>query len=583
VRRRNQISRRGSLGRSEATLSLGSEVSPGRLTVDSSELVPSSTALILTSRRRWGAAVARQHSRATPDPRIDARLRLSSEHRDILWKADLPSGRAFALMAHDGGAAHPAGLSAAKRALLERRLASAREQTRPTIPRRDPEQAVPLSFAQWRLWFLEQLRPGTHTWHTPLAARLSGPLDYGALRRALETVVGRHATLRTVFVPSGGKLQPRVALTDRTAQFLVDDADEANVQQLVDAEVRRPFDLSADVLVRARVLRTGPEQHVLVLVAHHIACDGWSKGLLVSELCTAYDALCAGAEPELRPLAIDYADFSCWQRRWLTGETLERLLAYWKARLHGHPRSIALPTDRPRPARQGFEGAVERVAVPARLAGAVAALGREEGATPFMTMLAAFKVLLYAHCGQEDILVGSPAAMRSLPELEPIIGFFANTLVYRTNLSGRPSFRVLLARVRETALGALAHQDLPFEKVVEVVNPPRDPGCNPLVQVNLRVEGREPQVRLRGVTSETLVLDPQIARFDLAIELGASDDGFEGYLEYDSALFDRSTAVTFARDFVEVLEAVIDSPDELLTELAPVHRIRARRTSAAIG
>jgi hypothetical protein len=320
-----------------------------------------------------------------------------------------------------------------------------------------------------------------------------------------------------------------------------------------------------------------------VLVAHHIACDGWSKGLLVSELCAAYDALSTGAELELPELPIEYADFSVWQRRWLIDDTLERLVAYWRARLHGHAPEIELPIDNPRPARQAFQGAIEHVVVPARLVAAATALGREERATLFMAMMAAFKAFLHAYSGQEDILVGSPAAMRNLPELEPIIGFFANTLVYRTDLSGRPSFRALLGRVRETALGALSHQELPFEKLVEAVNPPRDPSRNPLVQVNLRVEGREPEIRLRGMSSKAILLDPGIARFDLAIELGATDDGLRGYLEYDSALFERSTAATLAREFVEVLAAAIAAPDRPLTELPTVRRIRAHRNRTGSG
>jgi len=478
-------------------------------------------------------------------------------------------------------AARLAGLSPAKLALLERRLAKRGASNGLTIPRRDPREPDQLSFAQWRLWFLEQLRPDTNTWNTPIAARLSGPLDYRALRGALAIVVQRHATLRTVFVVPSGH-QPQLVLSDREVDLAVVDVDAAEVERLVEEEVRQPFDLSTDLMVRARVLRVGAEDHLLVLVAHHIACDGWSKGLLVAELCTTYDALCAGVEPVLPELPIEYADFSAWQRRWLTGETLERLVAYWKERLQGHAPSIELPTDRPRPARQAFRGAIERLTVPADVVDAATALGRGEGATLFMTMLGAFKALLHAHSGQEDILVGSPAAMRNLPELEGIVGFFANTLVYRTDLSGRPSFRTLLGRVRETALGALAHQDLPFETIVQAVNPPRDPSRNPLVQVNLRVEGREPEVRLAGVRSEPLVLDPGIARFDLAIELGVTDDGLEGYLEYDSALFDQSTALTFACDFREILEAVIASPDQPIPELAPVCRIRARGESAVI-
>jgi len=486
-------------------------------------------------------------------------------------------------MDDDRPAARRAGLSAAKLALLERRRSDRLDPTRPTIPRRDPGEPVPLSFAQWRLWFLEQLRPGTHTWNTPIAARLSGPLDYSALRDALAVIVRRHSTLRTVFVAPERRLEPRVIVKDQAVEVVIVDAADRDVERLVGEEVRRPFDLSTEPMVRARVLRIGASDHVLVLNAHHIACDGWSKGLLVSELCAAYDALCAGAEPALPELSIEYADFSVWQRRWLTGARLERLVAYWRARLQRSPRSIELPLDRTRPARQAFQGAIERVVVGAALADAASALGGGGGATLFMTMLGAFTAMLHAYSRQEGILVGSPAAMRNLPELEPIIGFFANTLVYRTDLAGQPSFRALLGRVRETALGALAHQDLPFEKTVEAVNPPRDPSRNPLVQVNLRVEGREPEIRLHGLRCEPLALDPGIARFDLAIELAVTGDGLEGYLEYDSALFDRATAVTFARDFVEILEAVSASPDRPLAELAPVRRIRARGGSARIG
>lgn len=474
------------------------------------------------------------------------------------------------------------GLSAAKRALLEHRLASRRVKARPTIPRREPNEPVPLSFAQWRLWFLDQLRPGAHAWNTPVVERLVGRVDYAALRRALTIVVQRHATLRTTFIASRGVPQPVVAPSSEVELGVVDlravaqERRDAEVRRLVDREVRRPFDLLRDLMVRAQLLRTGEEDHVLVLVAHHIACDGWSKGLLVSELSTVYDALCAGVEPALAELGIEYADFAVWQRRVLTGDTLARLVSYWRARLAGHVPSIELRTDHPRPARQAFRGAIERLALPADVVDAGSALGREQGATLFMTMMAAFKALLHAHTGQEDLLVGSPAAMRNLPELEALIGFFANTLVYRTDLSGRPSFRELLVRVRETALGALAHQDLPFEKIVEAVNPPRDASRNPLVQVNLRVEGREPELSLHGLRSERLVIDPGIARFDLAIELAPTDDGLEGYLEYDSALFDRPTAVAFTRDFVDVLEAAIASPDAPLVEVAPVCEIRAR-------
>jgi non-ribosomal peptide synthetase component F len=266
-----------------------------------------------------------------------------------------------------------------------------------------------------------------------------------------------------------------------------------------------------------------------------------------------------------------------WQRRWLTGDTLDRLTRYWRERLAGHVPALTIPTDRPRPRTPAFRGAVEWISVPGALATPLIAIGREEGATAFMTLLAAFKVLLHTLSGQDDVLVGSPAAMRNRPELERLIGFFANTLVYRTDLSGGPGFRALVQRVRATALGVYAHQDLPFERVVEAVAPARDPSRNPLVQANLRVEGREPAVSLRGVRATPLVVDPGIARFDLAIELGATDDGFAGYLEYDSALFEPATAVRFAQDFQTVLAAVVSSPDRPLGALGPVRGIVRRR------
>jgi len=474
-------------------------------------------------------------------------------------------------------------LSPQARELLARRLASRRRGDGLAIPRRDPDEPVPMSFAQWRLWFLEQLRPGTNAWNTPIAAHLYGPLDAAALRRSLQLLVCRHATLRTVFSARNGQPVP-VVLENPPVELPVIDlarhdhaSRDATVRRLIDDEVSRPFDLGTDLMLRVCLLRMNPDEHVLVLVAHHIACDGWSKGLLLEELGTAYDALCVREEPRLAELPIEYADFAIWQRATVSGDNLRRLASYWTSRLGGAAPVLELGSDRPRPQKQGFRGAVEWLSVPAPLAQSVIEIGRRRRATPFMTLLAAFKVLLYAHSDQDDLLVASPAAMRTHPELERIVGLFANTLVYRTSLAGRPSFRELVGRVRETALGVYEHQDLPFEKVVQAVRPPRDPGRNPLVQVNMRVEGPEPELRLRGVRSEPIALDPGIARFDLAIELARSGEGFAGYLEYDAALFDRDTAVAFAGDFGLVLEAAAAFPDEPIADLEPVRRIRARR------
>jgi hypothetical protein len=316
------------------------------------------------------------------------------------------------------------------------------------------------------------------------------------------------------------------------------------------------------------------DDHVLVLVAHHIACDGWSKGLLIGELGTAYDAIVAGRSPELPELPLEYADFAAWQHQRLSGRRLEELTAYWRERLAGHAPALELPADHPRSQTQAFVGAVEWLSVPGALAEQARAVGREERATPFMTLLSAFYALLYALSGQRDLLVGSPSAMRTHPELEHVVGLFANTLVYRTEIEGEPSFRALIRAVRETALGVYAHQELPFEKIVEALRPPRDASRNPLVQINMRVEGREPELTLHGLDVEAIPIDPQIARFDLAIELGETDDGYAGYLEYDRALFSPATAARHAAGYVDVLADAVAHPDVPILALASLRRVR---------
>jgi hypothetical protein len=474
-------------------------------------------------------------------------------------------------------------LSPAAQALLQRRSARARQaRPEPTIPRLGSDVPPPLSFAQWRLWFLEQLRPGTNAWNTPVITRIRGPLELTTLQRALQLLVDRHATLRTVFPAPRSRPapvpidDPHIALPVTECPTPAGTAHTATATWIA-AEVRRPFALERDLMLRASVLRLAEDDHVVAVVAHHIACDGWSKGLLVHELGIAYDSLRAGREPELADLPVQYTDFAAWQRAWLRDERVEQLTGYWRGRLAGHAPAAELPLDFPRPRVQQFEGAVQWLSVPGDLARAVVALGRGRRATPFMTFVAAFKALLYAYSAQQDILLGSPSAMRTLPELEHMVGLFANTLVYRTNLAGRPSFDELVGRVRETALGVYQHQDLPFERIVEAVAPPRDPSRNPLVQVNMRVEGREPELRLDGLSCETLTVDPGIARFDLAIELGASDDGYDGYLEYNVHLFTPATAHRLAEHYVELLRAVVAAPDAPLDELELVRKIRRER------
>jgi hypothetical protein len=455
-----------------------------------------------------------------------------------------------------------------ERAELAQRLAARRQAGRQaTISRRAPGEPVTISAAQSRLWFLEQLRPGTNAWNTPLAFRLRGALDVESLRRSLELLVDRHQTLRMVFPAPGGRPSPHILDAPRFDLPLVD-GQENDITSFVDREVGGPFDLERDLMLRGRLLRLDEDDHVLVLIAHHIACDGWSKGILVAELGHIYRAVTTGTSAVLPVLPIDYADYAKWQRDALAGAALERLVAYWKERLGDGPPAVDLRTDHPRPARQAFAGAVVWFRVPAPLALELVRLGRAEGATPFMTLLAGFKGLLFAETGQDDILVGSPAAMRTLPELERVVGLFANTLVYRTSVAGAPTFRELVRRVRETAVGVYAHQDLPFERIVQAVAAPRDLSRNPLVQVNIRVEGREPELHLGDVAVDPIPVDPGIARFDLAIELGADDDGYSGYLEYDTALFERSSAERIATRFVDILEHVAAAPDEPISALS---------------
>jgi hypothetical protein len=483
-------------------------------------------------------------------------------------------------VSRDALAARLERLSAQERALLAKRLAGRRAGGELSIPRRDPDAPVPMSFAQWRLWFLEQLRPGTNAWNTPVAARIDGTLDVEALRRSLWCLIARHATLRTVFLAPGGKPRPvevepeRAGIPLAVLEALA--ASDASVSALVDEEVARPFDLERGSMLRARLIRLGPSEHVLVLVAHHIACDGWSKGLLLEELAHVYEHVAAGGDPQLPQLPIEYADYAVWQRSRLSGEHLDELTTYWRSRLAGAPPSLALPADHPRPRRQAFRGAVEWVSIPAELAQRALELGRAWRATPFMTMLAAFTALLNAHSGHEDLLIGSPAAMRTHPELERIVGCFANTLVYRTSLAGDPGFRELVSRVRDAALGVYAHQELPFEKIVEAVAPPRDPSRNPLVQVNFRLEGEEPELRLPGTDCRPIAIDPGIARFDLALELAPQNGAFGGYLEYDTALFSAGTARRIASDYFRILAALVASPELGLAALEPVREIRRR-------
>jgi amino acid adenylation domain-containing protein len=469
------------------------------------------------------------------------------------------------------------GLSPTKRALLEQRLLKKQKGVPPArvITRRTTPGPSPLSFAQQRLWFLDQWEPGAPTYNAPLALRIRGALEVAALREALAAIVRRHEVLRTTYTAVDGN--PLQVVTDNPAAELqvFDLRDwkgkdpEAAARLLLVRAARRPFDLAKDVMMRNALVRMGEDDYIFLFVVHHIAADGWSKGVLFRELAEFYEAFHVGRPPMLPELPIQYADFAAWQREWFRGPVLEEQVAYWKQQLADAPLVLHLPTDRPRPAVPTFRGAHHPLTLPHALAEGLKALCRQAGVTPFMALLAVFKTLLSRYTGADDILAGTPIANRNQVEAEHLIGFFVNTLVLRTRLGGRPTFRQLLGRVRETALGAYAHQDLPFEKLVEVLRPPRDPSRNPVFQVNFRVQSVQPTApELAGLTVKPMRFDAEVSRFDLALELWPEAVGMGGYLEYSKDLFEPATIGRMAESFEKLLHLALQTPDAPVDELA---------------
>ncbi len=437
----------------------------------------------------------------------------------------------------------------------------------------------PLSFPQERLWYVEQLAPGLAAYAVPLAVRLTGALDRGALAAALSAVVSRHESLRTRFRTEDGRPvqvvlppeDPRAsvplpfvdlsALRAPEPEVLRGSGTEAlrvsgtEALRLARAEAARPFDLRRGPLVRATLLRLGDTEHVLLLALHHIVSDRWSMGVLFGELATLY------AGGSLPPLAIQYPDYAVWQRERLQGAALERQLAYWRERLRDLP-FLHLPTDLRRPARPAHRGGQVPVELPPDLVAGLRRLSHEAGATLFMTLLAGFLAVLGRHAGEEDVAVGTAVANRGRRELEGLVGFFVNTLVLRTSLAGEPSFRQLLARVREAALGAYAHQELPFERLVEELRPARDAARPPLVQVTFMLQNTPlPAVSLPGLAVAELPFETGTAKFDLSVALTELGEGVAGSWEYDAELFLPATVERLAAHHRRLLAAAVESPD----------------------
>jgi amino acid adenylation domain-containing protein len=443
-----------------------------------------------------------------------------------------------------------------------------------TIPRRHGGDTAPLSFAQQRLWFIEQLEPGTHTYNVGRAVRLRGRLDVVALRRSLSAVVERHEALRTSFSAVDGMpvqvIAPATPLPLPIADLtgFPDAEREAQAQRLAEEEIRRHFDLTRAPLMWARLLKLAPQDHILIVTLHHIVSDEWSLGVLFRELDALYAAQPGDGAAALPPLPVQYADYSVWQREWLQGERLERQLAYWRQRLRGAPPVLDLPTDRPRPPIQTFRGLKQTRRMPPALSRALRELSRATGSTLFMTLLAAFQALLARYTGQRDIVVGSPIAGRTRTETEGLIGFFVNTLALRTDLSGDPTFRELLHRVREGAFGAYEHQELPFERLVEELRPERSLSHSALFQVLFTLQNSAvPTPHLAGLEVESVRLERGIARFDLTLYLRDEADGLGALLEYNTDLFDAATAGRMLGHYQTLLESIVADPDRRISSL----------------
>ena len=473
-------------------------------------------------------------------------------------------------------------LPAEKRALLFQQLQKQKEREPAAEPQRIPRlpresETYPLSFAQQRLWFLNNFEPESPEYNIPQAFRIEGDLDPEVMQRALREVVRRHETLRTTFRSiEGTPAQVIAQVVDMEVPYVdararVSDPAKAwdEAQRLASADAREPFDLTLGPLMRARLFRAGEREYLLYVNVHHIAYDGWSMVIFGRELAAVYDAFAAGRPSPLPELPVQYLDFAVWQREWLSGEVLETQLAYWRRQLASVP-PLELPTDRPRPAVRTHNGTALPLVFSDALQKDLKAFAQREGSTLFIVLLAAFKALLHHWTTQEDISVGTLIANRRRPEVEGMIGFFANSLVLRTDLSGDPTFRELLGREREVSLDAYAHQDVPFEKLVEELNPPRDMARTPMFQVMLMLlnaPGGE-AIELPGLKLRPVAIESRTSKMDLTVYLTDRPTGVDGFIEYNTDLYNRSTLVRMIDHYNRVLETVIAAPEVRLSELS---------------
>jgi hypothetical protein len=459
----------------------------------------------------------------------------------------------------------------------------------PPLVRAPRDAPLPLSFAQQRLWFMHQLEPDSPFYNSPFSLSLEGTLDVRALEATLDEILRRHEILRTQYEVSGDEpvqvITPprplRVPLVDLTA--LPEGTRRETARRLAASETQRPFDLSRAPMLRVRLLRLAETEHILLFTMHHIVTDLGSMSVLIREVAALYPAYLEGRPSPLPELTIQYADYAHWQRRWLRGEVMERYLAYWRRQLGGTLPVLSLPTDKPRPAVQTFNGSSLSHRLSPGLGGALASLSAQEGCTLYMTLLAAFVVLLSRRAGQEDVLVGTANANRPHAELEPLMGFFINMLVVRADLRGNPTFRELLARVKEATLGAYAHQEMPFERLVEEFAVKRAAGHSPLVQVAFGVRHpRQQGLQLPGLELRSVSTESDTGRFDLTLWVVVADDELRANWIYNVDLFEAETVTLLSRQFDTLLQSILAQPDARLSRLRMTTAEEERERNALV-
>lgn len=465
-------------------------------------------------------------------------------------------------------------LSAEKKALLEKRLRGGAKAEQVRIPKAARRTGVPLSFAQQRLWFFDNLKPGSALYNLPSAVRIQGELDVAAVKKAFDVMVVRQESLRTRFVnEDGAALQ--VVQEAGPANFKVVDLRKGGLRaspDVVDAalqnEARKAFDLATGYLMRAVLFKTAAQEHVLLVTLHHIVSDAWSVSVLFREFALCYEAIGSGSAPILPPLPVQYVDYTLWQREGLANEAMEKHGQYWKQQLKQVPPLLELPTEKARPARQAFRGAWAVRTLPKILTAQTRDLSKQKNVTPFMLLLGVFKVLVYRHTQQADLVIGSPIAGRTHFETEGIIGFFVNTLVLRTDLSGNPSFSETLARVRKVTLEGYAHQDYPFDKLVEELQPARSSSYSPLVQVLFAFNGEDTQrLTLPGLKTDSLAIDTATSKFDLILTVQDQGETLALNAEYDVELFSAAAMERMLGHFQQLLEAVVANPEQRIDDV----------------